>query len=286
MEPRDLLAAGAVVVRDRGRQVLVVHRPKYDDWSFPKGKLDPGEHLTTAAVREVEEESGVRIRLGRPLPEQRYGIGNGRMKVVHYWVGHPVSGEDVENYSPNAEVDEVRWVGWHEASQLLSYRRDRHILAAAEPHAVATSTLVVLRHGKAVPRKEHTGDDRARALQAEGVEQAHAVVELLSAYGVTRVHSSTSTRCLDTVLPYVHAHGLGLKAHDYLSEEGEDAERIAALVTTLAKPERSSVLCSHRPVIPAVLDALEVSDVRLTPGGCLILHLDGGSVVSAEQYVS
>ena len=86
MELRDVRAAGAVVTR-KGGDVLLVHRPKYDDWSFPKGKLDPGEHATAAAVREVAEETGLDVRLGPALLAQRYRMSNGRIKAVHYWVG-------------------------------------------------------------------------------------------------------------------------------------------------------------------------------------------------------
>ena len=107
----DVVAAGAVVTRKgpQGREVLLVHRPKYDDWSFPKGKQDPGEHVTATAVREVLEETGVEIRLGRPLPPQLYGVSGGRAKKVHYWVGHVVGDDDVSGYQINDEVDELGW---------------------------------------------------------------------------------------------------------------------------------------------------------------------------------
>src|SRR5690606_17929564 len=106
----DVVAAGAVVSR-RGGEVLLVHRPRYDDWSFPKGKLDPGEHLTVCAVREVEEETGLQVRLGAPLPGQRYPTG-GRMKSVHYWSARVVGDDDVQGYRRADEIDEVVWVSW------------------------------------------------------------------------------------------------------------------------------------------------------------------------------
>src|SRR3954449_3075046 len=101
-EALEILSAGAVVSR-KGPDVLLVHRPKYDDWSFPKGKLDPGEHQTSAAVREVAEETGLDIRLGPPLTSQHYEVGNGRRvtKRVYYWAGRVVSGDDVSTYQPN-----------------------------------------------------------------------------------------------------------------------------------------------------------------------------------------
>jgi 8-oxo-dGTP diphosphatase len=117
-------AAGGVVERD-GR-VLLVHRPRYDDWTFPKGKLDPGESFEDAALREVEEETGVRCSLGRELPSTRYEV-SGRPKLVRYWLMTP-QGE--ATFVPNDETDELRWVTPDEALALLTYDRDREVLAA------------------------------------------------------------------------------------------------------------------------------------------------------------
>ena len=120
MATNDVLAAGAVVFRSGG-QVLLVHRPRYDDWSFPKGKLDPGEHAAVAAVREVAEETGLRVRLGPPLSPQRYEVSGGRTKHVSYWIGRAVGGDDVSAYRPNDEIDAVEWVPVEEAADRLSY---------------------------------------------------------------------------------------------------------------------------------------------------------------------
>jgi 8-oxo-dGTP pyrophosphatase MutT (NUDIX family) len=117
-------AAGGVVVRDG--EVLLVHRPRYDDWTFPKGKLDPGESFENAALREVEEETGVRCSLGRELPSIEYEVG-GRPKIVRYWLMTP-SGETA--FEPNDETDGIRWVTPDEARRALSYDRDRDVLAA------------------------------------------------------------------------------------------------------------------------------------------------------------
>ena len=118
-------AAGGVVVRDG--LVLLVHRPRYDDWTFPKGKLDPGELFEQAALREVEEETGLRCSLGRELPAARYDAG-GRPKLVRYWL---MTAQDEAPFVPNDETDEVRWATPGEALSLLSYDRDREVLAAA-----------------------------------------------------------------------------------------------------------------------------------------------------------
>jgi 8-oxo-dGTP diphosphatase len=119
-----VLAAGGVEVRDG--HVAVIHRPKYDDWSLPKGKLDPGEGFEEAALREVEEETGMRCRLGRELPSNRYRDAKGRPKLVRYWEMEPLDGE----FTPHSEVDELRWLTPEEAAELLSYERDRALLGA------------------------------------------------------------------------------------------------------------------------------------------------------------
>ena len=128
----DVLAAGAVVWRRR-REVLLVHRPTYDDWSFPKGKLDPGEWLPAAAVREVGEETGLTIRLGPPLGTQRYLNGD-RMKSVHYWVGWAVGSDDVSGYLVNSEIDDVQWMPWKAAMERLTYPYDRETLKGSRPY--------------------------------------------------------------------------------------------------------------------------------------------------------
>jgi 8-oxo-dGTP diphosphatase len=120
-------AAGGVVVRD-GRLALV-HRPRYDDWTLPKGKLDPGETFEDAALREVAEETGLLCRLGRELPEIHYEV-RGRPKVVRYWL---MEVEDETPFVPGDEVDEIRWVELAEARALLTYDRDKDIVAAASP---------------------------------------------------------------------------------------------------------------------------------------------------------
>jgi 8-oxo-dGTP diphosphatase len=122
----EVRASGGVVWRraNGGLEVAVVHRPKYDDWSFPKGKLVPGETWEEAALREVEEEVGLRCRLGHELPPTSYRDPKGRAKVVRYWMMEPLDGE----FAPSHEVDEMRWLPAREARDVLSYEHDRELL--------------------------------------------------------------------------------------------------------------------------------------------------------------
>jgi 8-oxo-dGTP diphosphatase len=122
----DLIeAAGGVLVRDG--QVALVHRPRYDDWTLPKGKLDPGESFEEAAVREVHEETGIRARLVRELPTTNYEV-QGRQKIVRYWL---MEVDDDSPFVANDETDELRWVPLDEALRLLTYDRDRDVVADA-----------------------------------------------------------------------------------------------------------------------------------------------------------
>jgi 8-oxo-dGTP diphosphatase len=123
----EVQAAGCVVHR-AGVAFAVIHRPRYDDWSLPKGKLDPGETFEVAALREVEEEIGVRGELGEELPPTEYRDNKGRSKIVRYWL---LRADDPPAFEANNEVDELRWLGAEDALALLSYPRDRDVLTAA-----------------------------------------------------------------------------------------------------------------------------------------------------------
>jgi 8-oxo-dGTP pyrophosphatase MutT (NUDIX family) len=283
MAAKDVLAAGAVVFRP-GKRVLLVHRPRYDDWSFPKGKLDRGEHATAAAVREVAEETGLHVRLGPPLGGQRYRITGGRTKSVSYWVGRAVGDPDVSGYRPNAEIDEVRWLEYQQALDLLSYDHDRDTLREARRLRRKTRALVVLRHGEARSRKAWRQDDRLRPLVQAGRQQAQRVVPLLAAYDVTRIVSSSSTRCVETVGPYADTTGWKLELDDGLSEEDATATSVVRLVDELVDAREGAVICTHRPVLPAVFDALGVEDPGLEPAEMLVVHLRRGAVLATERH--
>ena len=285
MEPRDVRAAGAVVTR-KGGEVLLVHRPKYDDWSFPKGKLDRGEHVVTAAVREVAEETGLDVRLGPALSQQRYRMSNGRWKAVDYWTARVAGSDDVSRYRPNDEIDAVEWVDWKDAQQRLTYAYDRDTLAEARPLRRRTRALVVLRHAEARSRNGWKKDDRRRPLVRLGEAQSQRLVPLLAAFDVTVVHTSTSTRCVQTVTPYADVTGWPAEALRRAERGGRHrrGRRRPRRRAARRRPRRgSAVLCTHRPVLPTVFDALQVPDAELEPGAMLVVHHRKGRVVATQH---
>jgi 8-oxo-dGTP diphosphatase len=277
----DVLAAGAVVIRKDA--VLLVHRPRYGDWSFPKGKLDRGELAPVAGVREVLEETGVRIRLGTPLRPQRYPNG-GRMKTVSYWHGRVVGDPSVDGYVVNDEIDQVEWVPLRKAKRRLSYTFDQATLAEALETEWRTRALVVVRHAHARARKSWRKDDRLRPLLAEGKRDAAKLVPLLSAYGPTRLVTSSSVRCAQTLVPYAEASGWPLEETDGLSQEDATAESVLEIVEDLLHGKECAAICTHRPVLPTVLDALEVVTEKLSPGELVVVHHRRGKIAAFERY--
>ena len=285
MAQTDVVAAGAVVTRKgrHGREVLLIHRPQYDDWSFPKGKVDPGEHVLGTAVREVEEETGLRVRLGPGLSDQHYRV-SGRRKVVHYWVARVDGDDDVGGWLPNGEVDEVVWMPWDKASRRLTYRYDRRTLEEAAEVCRRSKAVIVLRHGSALSRKAWSRDDRWRPLADQGCAEARALVPLLAAYGVQRLVTSSSTRCRQTLEPFAGVSGRTVEERDALSEEGASPSGVTALVDELLLDWRDTVVCTHRPVLPAVLDALGVEVGKLEPAEMVVVHHRKGRVVAVERH--
>ena len=299
-----IIAAGAVVTRpgSKGTEYLLIHRGYREDWTFPKGKVDPGEHVLTAAVREVREETGFAIQLGIPLPTQTYKV-EGKLKDSHYWLGNLLAGE----FLANDEVDEIAWLTFEQAKKKLTYEHDHDVLTAAST-AKQTTPLMILRHTQSVKRAEWllSSDDlseidASRPLTAVGRMQANSLIGALAAYGINEIHSSDSRRCRDTVGPYATARSLAVTLETTVSEERhqEHPEKVRARVTELAKQSNPLVLCTHRPVMPTVMDSLAESfeletevkkafDPALTPGSMVVYHRDVtdlSKVISVERHL-
>ena len=274
-------AAGALVWREKGGdlQVLLVHRPRYDDWSFPKGKLESGESLCACAVREVAEETGVQVRLEQPLETVRYRLGDGTRKEVRYWAareldrGAPaLAARGRIPRASRSEIDGVQWMGVKEARKRLDHAIDRDLLGSLvdlwEDDKLDTWTLVLVRHARAVKRsvwnrpKKRTAeqDEATRPLTGDhGRARARALAPILAAYGVGRAISSPWRRCCDTMAPYCRAAGLKLELEPAITEHAHaTAPKTTRKVVERALRMREGpvALCTHRPVLPAVMDVV------------------------------
>ena len=250
-------AAGAFVWRENGKhlEVLLVHRPRYDDWSIPKGKVDPCESVRTCAVREVAEETGVQIILGQPLSRVRYTIGSGARKEVHYWAARvapdssaAVAARAAVTPASAKEIDAVEWLRVGQARKRLTYSYDRNLLGELvdlwEDGKLDTWTLVLVRHARAVKRsvwnrpKKRTAeqDEATRPLTGDhGRARARALAPILAAYGVGRAISSPWKRCCDTMAPYCRAAGLDLELEPAITEHAAAA---APIVERILNDER------------------------------------------------
>lgn len=289
-----IVAGGCLVTRGDGpdREVLIVHRPKYDDWSLPKGKQLADEHVTVTAVREVEEETGVVVALRQPLQSHEYKVG-GAPKVVHYWRAAVVTDKEFE---PNSEVDEISWLPIEAACQRLTQHKDAALArTATEP---STTPFVVLRHGHATKRADWSGDDTQRPLNPSGFLQAEELVSRLGAYGITAVHSSASTRCVQTVTPYATAVGLPVVLEPELTQEAyaDDPDaaqaRATGLLADALRRAEPTVLCGHRPYLPDLLNHLLRGSDLVAPqdtvptGSMLVIHGLIDDLVAFEHHTS
>lgn len=286
-------AAGAVVWRRgaKGLEVALVHRVRYNDWSWPKGKLDPGESFAEAAVREVEEETGLVIRLGIPLPELACALRGGATKIVRYWAGHVIGGSGALEH----EVDEVRWLSAPDAREKLSYERDRipldALLEADAAGELDTWPLLLVRHTHAQARSAFRGDDdRKRPRSPRGHERAERLRDLLGAWAPERVVSSPSTRCVQTVAPFVEHTETRLRTKKALSEEGFSAapHKVERQLDKALERALPVVLCTHRPLVPMLVGRLSSraskgSAARRVLGGIKGHGMDKGEILVCQM---
>lgn len=276
----EVRAAGGVVRRvvDGVVQTVLVHRPRYDDWSFPKGKLLDGESFPEAAAREVREETGLECLVDAELPLSRYVDGQGRSKVVRYWLMEPSDGGRLH---PTGEVDTARWCSVPEARDVLTYERDREVLEAV---VAADAPAYLIRHAKAGARKAWSGDDLLRPLSKSGHRQAKGLVRVLATSRIKRIVCSPATRCMDTVRPLAEQRGLQVEARDELLEGASLPPLLELLDGARSTP---LVLCGHGDLIPAVVEYHEArgaaigSDRGWKKGSVWVLEREAGLVVRA-----
>lgn len=279
-------AAGGIVTRLEGGRprYLLIHRPKYDDWTFPKGKLDPGESAAEAALREVEEETGLTTSLAEELVGTRYRVTTGATKVVRYW--HLVDGRG--RFTPNREVDEVRWVTVSEAMHLISHRLERSLFAASSHLWPRPGRISIIRHANAEPPDRWEGDGRLRPLDREGRAQAAEIAERMADDPIDRLISSPTLRCRQTVELLAEVRGLSVEDSPRLAV-GADPEAAMALLEELGGS--NVVLCSHGEVIPSILEevarrgALMEDDLVWQKGSTWVVDTADGEPLRAS-YVA
>jgi 8-oxo-dGTP pyrophosphatase MutT (NUDIX family) len=292
-DPPAILAAGAVLWRyaedSEKTEVAVVHRPRYDDWSLPKGKVDPGESEPVTAVREVEEETGYAAKLGRQLATISYPVEQGTKKV-RYWAARALGGE----FTPGDEVDQLIWLPVADAIKRLQYPHDRKVLRRFAEQPADTKTVVIVRHGLAGRKSRYKGDDRERPLDKRGRAQAESLVGLLLAFGVTEIHAAPRRRCHQTLEPLAEELGVKIQDEPTLTEEAYADSHQAGRrrVIEIAKSDGTPVICTQGKVIPDLIawwcdrDGVRPDKSRNRKGSAWVMSLAGGKLVAADHIDS
>jgi 8-oxo-(d)GTP phosphatase len=281
---RLVLAAGGVVWRRPASgepEILVVHRPKYDDWSLPKGKLDVGEHRLAAAVREVYEETGAR------------GAPQVRLRTVNYLTGEPGVEKSVEFWSmrlladeghdPDAEVDVRQWIPLSTARERLTYAHDRGVVARFETLPPG-STVVLVRHAWAGSRERWTGPDDERPLDAVGREDAHNAAPLLALFAPERFICAPALRCRATVAPAAELVGIPIEVDGRFAENGDPDEALQAL-RAIAASGPAAVVCSQGGLMRPLLGKIRSAGGEpATPKGAawVLTFSETGDVVATD----
>jgi 8-oxo-dGTP diphosphatase len=290
---KTILAAGAVLWRPNGDsaapEVAIIHRPRYDDWSLPKGKVEPGETEQVTAVREVREETGYSSHLGRRLVAVSYPVEQG-IKKVRYWAARCVDGA----FTPNDEVDELKWLPVDTAMKQLGYPDDRKVLRRFTKQPAATQTVMIVRHGTAGSKSRYKGDDRKRPLDKHGRAQAESLVGVLLAFGANTLYAADRVRCHQTLEPLAEELGTSIHDEPLLTEEEYPQSRKAARhrVLEIAASGGTPVICTQGKVIPDLIawwcerDGVRPDKSRNRKGSIWVMSLADGRLVAADHIGS
>ena len=291
---KTVLAAGAVLWRpsDHGDEpeVAVIHRPRYDDWSLPKGKVEAGENEPVTAVREVHEETGYSVRLGRRLASVSYTVETQGTKKVRYWAARIVDGE----FTPNDEVDEVKWLPVSAAIKQLQYAQDRKVLRRFAKYPADTKTIMIVRHGTAGSKSRYKGDDRLRPLDKRGRAQAESLIGQLLAFGADTIYAADRARCHQTVEPLAEELGVQIHNEPLLTEEAyaDDRKSARRRLLEIAAAEGTPVICTQGKVIPDLIawwcdrDGVRPDKSRNRKGSTWVMSSCQGRLVAADHIGS
>ena len=289
LEAPLIQAAGAVLCRKSDisqLEIAVIHRPRYDDWSLPKGKVESGESHISAGYREIQEETGYESTFGPEIGTVVYKL-EGAPKEVRYWA----AAATVKTGTPNPqEVDEVLWLAPKKAKEKLTNKDDRAIVDFFLEFGADTFPIILLRHAKALKRTEWDGDDGDRPLEHRGQLQAKRLLPIYLPYGISEVHTSDALRCIETIdLMARLIEKTPIFSAD-LSEYGYAKDREAPLdyVQDLMNRGISAIVCSHNPIIPKVVKKLvgkkyfKSMDRELEPAQAIVLHCRAGEVIACD----
>jgi 8-oxo-dGTP diphosphatase len=289
----DIRAAGTVLWRHgrTGDEVALIHRGRYDDWSFPKGKCEPDEHVLATAVREVAEETGIRVVLGRWLGQNRYP-SLGRNKRVDFWAARAADPDASSGFVPNDEVDILDWLPVPAARGRLTYRRDASLLANFAAGPASTVPVILLRHASAGSKRAWAGDDLARPLDARGAADAERLAGLLSSFGPCRVVSSAAERCVATVRPYAVLTGTAIEIDaEFTAQPGGVTPGQLKRAGQIVDDGEATIICTHGEnlqmflqAVCARLDAAPPAGPPLRKAAWWVLHTAGGTLAGAERY--
>ena len=285
-----ILAAGAVLWRKSKKkkiEVLIIHRPKYDDWTFPKGKAEVGEPLIACAYREVLEETNIETAFGPYLGEVEYLTNDGKKKVS-FWSAKVIKEKE---FNSNAEVDQLKWVEVTKVKELLTLDTDRKILEQFLRIEPDTKPLVLLRHAKAVTRDEWQGEDDDRPLDSYGQNQAKRLLAMYQVFNLEQIHSSDAVRCYDTVVAIAKGLSIKLEVTGKLSESTfkKDKEKAFDYAKDLMKLNESVLLCSHNPILPKMLNKLtkksevNADEGKLLPADGWVIHRIGKEIIQIDR---
>ena len=288
------LAAGAVLWRssDDGAEpeVAVIHRPRYDDWSLPKGKVDTGENEPMTAVREVREETGFRSHLGRRLAAVTYPVEEQGIKKVRYWAARVVEGD----FAPNDEVDELKWLPVTAAMKQLEYAADRKVLRRFAKMPADTKTILIVRHGTAGSKSRFKGDDRLRPLDKSGRAQAESLVGQLLAFGGDTLYAADRIRCHQTIEPLADELGVEIHNEPLLTEEAyaDNPKPVRRRILEIAAAGGTPVICTQGKVIPDLIawwcerDGVRPDKSRNRKGSTWVMSSWQGQLVAADHIGS
>ncbi|WP_396667896.1 NUDIX domain-containing protein [Microbacterium sp. R86528] len=277
MTDTAVYAAGGVVWRlvDGKLYVLLIHRTKYRDVTLPKGKVNPGEMLAETAVREIFEETGIRVALGVPIGVSRYHLPSKRLKIVHYWATEATEAAvRASEFVPNREIAAIEWVSSKKALGRLSYPVDVEILEnflhLVDDGVLETFPLIVLRHGHALSRSDWDGEDSDRPLDARGKSEAKTIVGPLLAFGADKIVTSNAVRCAKTVAPLAKSLDRKAEKTELISQDARERGKadVRTVIGDRVRARTPAVICSHRPVLPEILSEIALATATL-PGSYL-----------------